>query len=94
MLHWRDEAEMRAIKLTKQLEAERAKTAELVKKLNRANESADNEIKILKGFITLKGHVEQYNEFLQELARNSLGREKQAQAEVPVQETQHRIRMR
>ncbi len=94
LLHWRDEAEMRAIKIAKQLEAEKAKTAELVKKLNRANESAENEIKILKGFITLKGHVEQYNEFLQELAKNSLGREKQVQAEVPAQKTRQRTRMR
>ncbi len=94
LLHWRDEAEMRAIKIAKQLEAEKAKTAELVKKLNRANESAENEIKILKGFITLKGHVEQYNEFLQELARDSLGHEKHVQAEVPAHETRQRIRMR
>lgn len=94
LLRDRDEAVIRANKLAKLLEVEKAKSEALVKKLNHANQSADNELRILKGFITLKGHVEQYNEFLQELARNSLGREKQVQAEVPAQETRQRIRMR
>ncbi len=94
LLRDRDEAVIRANKLAKLLEVEKAKSEEIVKRLNHANQAADNEIKILKGFITLKGHVEQYNEFLQELARDSLGHEKHVQAEVPAHETRQRIRMR
>lgn len=91
---YRDAAEVRANKLAKQLEAEKAKSEQLVKKLNNANQSVENELKMLRGFITLKGYVAQYQEFLRELARNSLASENQAQSAAPRQETRQRTRMR